>query len=157
MTRIVSAMSFCTALLATSFFVEAAFAATEPSDACALLTPAQITSVMQTPYSPAVKTVAPLPSLNAETGTDCRYEGKKPLWFRIYYDGSAGDATTLFAKFKAIYGPNTDVPGLGDEAYFDKEGALHARKGNVRFYLALTTGEQQTALLKLGQIVAAQL
>ncbi len=157
MTRHAAILSLGTALLAASFPGRAAFGATEPSDPCALLTPAQISSVMQTPYSPAVKTVAPLPSLDAETGTDCRYEGKKPLWFRIYYDGSAADATTLFAKFKAIYGPNTDVPGLGDDAYLDKEGALHARKGNVRFYIALTTGEQQKTLLKLGQMVAAKL
>ncbi len=157
MGRLAAILSLGTALLVASFSREAAFGATEPSDPCALLPPAQISTVMQTPYSPAVRTVAPLPSLNAETGTDCRYEGKKPLWFRIYYDGSAADATTLFAKFKAIYGPNTDVPGLGDEAYVDKEGAVHARKGNVRFYLALTTGEQKTALLKLSQIVAASL
>jgi hypothetical protein len=82
-----------------------------------------------------VKSVAPRPLANSVVGTDCRYNGRNPLWFRIYYDGSANDATTLFAKLKVFYSPNTPASGIGDEAYFDKEGALHVRKDNVRFYL----------------------
>jgi hypothetical protein len=36
-----------------------------------------------------------------------------------------------------VYSPQTPVTGLGDEAYFDPQHALHVRKGKVRFYLNL--------------------
>lgn len=97
------------------------------------------------------------PFANTVEGTDCRYSGRNPLWFRIYYDGSASDATALFAKLSAFYSPNTPASGIGDEAYFDKQGALHARKGNVRFYINIGTKGQQAAVTNLGQMVAGQL
>jgi hypothetical protein len=55
-----------------------------------------------------------------------------------------------------FFGTSTPASGIGDEAYFDKDGALHARKGNVRFFLNAGKG-QQVALTKLGEIVAGQL
>ena len=145
------------ALFAVFLFADAAQAATEPPDPCSLLTPAQVNSVMQATYAAPVKSVAPRPFANSVPGTDCRYNGRNRLWFRIYYDGSANDATALFAKLKVFYSPNTPASGIGNEAYFDKKGALHARKGNVRFYLDLGTDEQQAALTKLAEIVAGQL
>jgi hypothetical protein len=157
MTRIVKSMLPIAALFAVFLFADAAHAATEPSDPCSLLTPAQLSSVMRATYAAPVKSVAPRPFANSVPGTDCRYNGRNPLWFRIYYDGSANDATTLFAKLRVFYSPNTPASGIGDEAYFDKEGALHARKGNVRFYLDLGTDKQQAEVTKLGEIVAGQL
>ncbi len=144
-------------IFAGCLFADAAHAATEPPDPCSLLTPAQVSSVMQATYTAAVKTVAPRPFANSVQGTDCRYNGRNPLWFRIYYDGSANDATSLFAKLKVFYSPNTPASGIGDEAYFDKEGALHARKGNVRFYIIVGTDKQQAAVTKLAGFVAGQL
>jgi hypothetical protein len=145
------------ALFAVCLFGGAAHAATEPPDPCSLLTPTQVSGVMQATYAAAVKTVAPRPFANSVQGTDCRYNGRNPLWLRIYYDGSANDATSLFAKLKVFYSPNTLAPGIGDEAYFDKEGALHTRKGNVRFYVDIGTDKQQAAVAKLAEIVAGQL
>jgi hypothetical protein len=144
-------------LFAGCLFADAAHAATEPPDPCSLLTPAQVSSVMQATYAAAVKSVAPAPFANSVTGTDCRYNGRNPLWFRIYYDASASDATTLFAKLKVFYSPNTPASGIGDEAYFDREGALHVRKGNVRFYINIGTDKQQARVTNLAQIVAGQL
>ena len=112
---------------------------------------------MQAPYTAPTKSEAPRPFQNTVTGTDCNYKGRNPLWFRIYYDGSAADATALFAKLKMFYGPNTPASGIGDEAYFDKEGALHARKGNVRFYINIKTDKQQDRVRKLGEMVAGKL
>ncbi len=157
MTRVVKSILPIAALFVVSLFACAASGATEPPDPCSLLTPAQVSSVMQATYTAPVKSVAPRPFANSVPGTDCRYNGRNPLWFRIYYDGSANDATTLFAKLKGFYSPNTPASGIGDEAYFDKEGALHARKGNVRFYLNIGTDKQQAAVTKLGEIVAGQL
>jgi hypothetical protein len=146
-----------TALLAVCFFAVSAQASTEPSDPCSLLTPAQLKSALQATYTPAVKTVAPRPYANTVTGTDCHYNGRNPIWFRIYYDGSASDATALFAKLRMFYSPNTPASGIGDEAYFDKEGALHVRKGNVRFYVNAGTDKVQAAVTQLGKVVAGEL
>jgi hypothetical protein len=145
------------ALLAVYLFTPSVYAATEPPDPCSLLTQAQVSSVMRATYTAPVKSVAPRPFANSVQGTDCHYNGRNPLWFRIYFDGSAGDATTLFAKLKPFYSPNTPASGIGDEAYFDKSGALHARKGNVRFYIDIGTDKQQERVTKLGEIVAGQL
>jgi hypothetical protein len=157
MTRSVTKLSPAATLFALSFFVASARAATEPPDPCSLLTPAQVGGALGATYAAPLKSVAPRPNANAVTGTDCRYNGKNQLWFRIYFDGSSSDATTLFAKLKMFYGPNTPASGIGDEAYFDKQGALHARKGNVRFYLTEATDNEQAALTKLGEVVAGQL
>jgi hypothetical protein len=157
MTRIGKPMLPIAALFAGFLFAGAAHAATEPPDPCSLLTPAQVSTVMGATYAAPVKSVAPRPFANTVQGTDCRYNGRNPLWFRIYYDGSASDATALFAKLRAFYSPNTPASGIGDEAYFDKEGALHARKGNVRFYINIGTNGQQAAATNLGQKVADQL
>jgi hypothetical protein len=58
---------------------------------------------------------------------------------------------------KPLFDPSTPASAIGDEAYFDHAGALHARKGNVRFYLDIGTDKQQAALTKLGKIVAGEL
>ena len=157
MTRFVKAMSPTGALFAVYLFAASAHAATEPPDPCSLLTLAQVGSVMRAPYTAPAKSVAPLPYANSGPGKDCRYNGRNPLLFRIYYDGSASVATALFAKVKPFFIPNTPASGIGDEAYFDHEGALHARKGNVRFYLDIGTDKQPAALTKLGEIVAGEL
>ena len=138
-------------------FVASANAATAPADPCTLLTAAQVSSALAGTYVAPQKTVAPRPYRNTVEGTDCNYRGNRggELLFRIYFDPSAGDATSLFAKLKMFYGPPTPV-SIGDEAYFDGKGALHARKGNVRFYLEAGEGKQ-AALTALGGIVAGQL
>jgi hypothetical protein len=157
MTRFVKAMWLTASLIAVYLFVASAHAATEPPDPCTLLTQAQVSSVMQATYTAPVKSVAPRPFATSVQGTDCHYNGRNPLWFRIYYDGSAGDATALFAKLKPFYAPNTPASGIGDEAYIDKSGALHARKGNVRFYIDIGTDKQRERVTKLGETVAGKL
>ena len=152
----VKAMLPASALLAVYLSAAPAQAATQPSDPCSLLTPAQVGSALGATYAAPSKSVAPRPYPSSGPGTDCRYTGRTELLFRIYYDGSAGDATTLFAKLKMFFGNGTPASGIGDEAYFDKDGALHARKGNVRFFLSAGNG-QQAALTKLGAMVAGQL
>lgn len=146
------------ALLAAAVSVVSAPAANAPTDPCSLLTPAQVGSALGGTYVAPQKTVAPRPYRNTVEGTDCAYRrgnGSGDLLFRIYFDPSAGDATTLFAKLRMFYGPATPV-SVGDEAYFDGKGALHARKGNVRFYLEAGEGKQ-AALTALGGVVAGQL
>jgi hypothetical protein len=157
MKSLVKPMLPAAALFAACLFAASARAATEPPDPCSLLTPAQLAGVLRATYTGPSKSEAPRPYPNSGPGTDCRYKGRNDLMFRIYFDGSAGDATALFAKVKPFFAPNTEASGIGDEAYFDNEGALHVRKGNVRFYLNAGTNKLQDALTKLGGIVAGQL
>jgi hypothetical protein len=147
------------AMFAGYLFAASAHGATAPADPCSLLTPVQVGSTMGGTYVAPQKTVAPRPYRNTVEGTDCTYRrsnGSGDLLFRVYFDPSAGDATTLFAKLKIFFGAGTPASGIGDEAYFDEKGALHARKGNVRFYLEAEAGKQ-AALTTLGGIVAGEL
>jgi hypothetical protein len=82
--------------------------------------------------------VAPRPFANTVTGTDCNYLAKgSKLWFRAYVDPSPAASADLFTRLSKFYGTPKPVSGLGDEAYFDEQHALHVRKGKVRFYLNL--------------------
>jgi hypothetical protein len=99
--------------------------------------------------------VAPRPYASSGPGTDCRDNGRTELLFRVYYDGSASDATTLFARLKVFFGSGTPASGIGDEAYFDKSDALHARKGNVRFYLEAGKGNEAARIEVVTPIFAA--
>jgi hypothetical protein len=134
-----------------------AVAATAPADPCSLLTAAQVGSALGGKVGAPEKSVAPRPYANTVQGTDCHYSsGSSELLFRIYFDPSAGDATTLFAKLKLFYSPPIPVAGLGDEAYFDPNHGLHGRKGNVRFFLSL--GDHTDQQLKaLASLVAGQI
>jgi hypothetical protein len=149
----------CAMLVAVVGTLRPASATTAPADPCSLLTATAVSSAAGTPYNPPRSSVAPRPYANTAQGTDCHYSPKgsgDELLFRIYFDPSAAEATTLFARLKMFFGPPTAVTGVGDEAYFDGRDALHARKGNVRFYLEM--GEQHQAWLKtLGSLVAGQI
>jgi hypothetical protein len=113
--------------------------ATEPTDdLCSLLPPAEVSKTLGRAYDSPQKSVAPRPYANTAEGTDCNYLAKgSKLWFRAYVDPSPSAAADLFARLGKFYSPQTPVPGLGDEAYFDPAHALHVRKGKVRFYINL--------------------
>ncbi len=154
MARFGKALLVAAALIGTATTIPRARAATAPSDPCALLTAADVGKGMGHTYNAPEKTIAPRPYANTVQGTDCRYtpsNGGGELLFRIYFDPSAAEATSLFAKLKLFYSPPTPVPGLGDEAYFDPQRGLHVRKGNVRFFLNVgdTTDNQLKAIASL--------
>jgi hypothetical protein len=126
------------AFLVTSCAVHSARASEPPADLCALLPAAEVSKTLGKAYDSPEKSVAPRPYANTATGTDCNYPAKgSKLWFRAYVDPSPSAAAELFAKLGKFYSPQTPVAGLGDEAYFDPQHALHVRKGKVRFYLNL--------------------
>lgn len=128
------------ALLLSACLAQPAKAANEPpADLCALLPAADVGKILGRSFDPPEKSVAPRPYANTAQGTDCHYSAKSgKLWFRAYVDPSPAAATELFDKLGMFYQPQTPVPGLGDQAYFDREHALHVRKGKVRFYLNLS-------------------
>jgi hypothetical protein len=136
----------------------AASASTAPADPCSLLSASAVGTAMGVAYSAPTKSVAPRPFANTVEGTDCRYKssaGGNVLLFRIYFDASAAQATELHARLKMFYGPGTEVPGVGDEAYFDDGHGLHVRKGNVRFFLS--QGDNEKPLTALAKVVAGAL
>jgi hypothetical protein len=126
--------------LVTTCAVHSARASEPPADLCSLLPAAEVSKVLGQAYAAPEKSVAPRPFANTNTGTDCNYLSKSgsKLWFRAYVDPSPSAATELFARLSQFYGPPTPVKGLGDEAYFDSQHALHVRKGKVRFYINLS-------------------
>lgn len=138
-------------------FGELANAAEPPSDVCSLLPPAVLSKTLGRSYGAPKKTAAPRPFANTNEGTNCTYDsGAKSFLFLVYVDPSVPASTDLFAKLKSYFGKgSTDVSGVGDEAYLDKSGALHVRKGKVRYFLDGSTDGKQ--LKDLANAIAAQL
>jgi len=132
-----------------------------PADLCSLLPAAEVSKILGQAYNSPKKSVAPRPFANTNTGTDCNYlsKGGSKLWFRAYVDPSPAAATDLFAKLSKFYSPPAPVKGVGDEAYFDPQHAIHVRKGKVRYYLNLSpeTPSMEKQLRDLAGGVAGRL
>ncbi len=109
-----------------------------PPDLCSLLPSAALSKAAGQTYGAPTATVAPRPFPNTNQGTDCTYKsGEHSFLFRVYVDPSESASTSLFAKLKFYFGSGSkDVSGVGDEAYLDKLGDLHVRKGKVRYFLS---------------------
>jgi hypothetical protein len=148
------------ALLATGWAIPSANAAEPPANLCSLLPAADISKTLGQTYGAPDKSAAPRPFAGTNEGTDCNYHAKgSKLWFRAYVDPSPAAAKELFAKLAMFYAPPTPVKGLGDEAYFDPQHALHVRKGKVRFYINLSPMEasKEKQLQDLGAAVVGRL
>ena len=148
-------------LIATTCAVRSATVAEPPADLCSLLPAADISKTLGQTFGAPQKTVAPRPFAGTNEGTDCNYRSKtgSKLWFRAYVDPSPAAAKELFARLSTFYAPPVPVKGLGDEAYFDPQHALHVRKGKVRFYINLSPMEasKEKQLSDLGSAVAGRL
>ncbi len=145
------------AILLFACFSEAARAAEPPSDLCSLLPAATVGKTLKRAYDSPQKSVAPRPFRNTNEGTDCKYgSGLNLVLLRVYVDPSPSASADLFAKLKSYFKDgSTDVSGVGDEAYLDKDHGLHVRKGKVRYFLdGAGTPKQKT---DLAVWIAAQL
>ena len=115
-----------------------AVASAEPSDdpasvdVCALLSPADATSVAQADKLDGAQTASSVYKLTthkeddgAEDSSACRFD---------ISDGNA-EGTVLFQVGAAVrmdeYSDGTKVPGLGDEAYINSNGGSVVRVGNL--------------------------
>jgi hypothetical protein len=143
----------------------AALAASAPADPCSLLPAAEAGKVLHEDVAAPQGKVAPRPYKDTAQGTDCIYKtgsGRKSIVFRIYFDSTTAQSQELFKRLGAFYGDSTPAAGIGDAAYLDRNHALHARKGNVRFYIELNgvgsdAAAKDKALTKLGAGVAGRL
>jgi hypothetical protein len=146
--------------LAVSCAIPFARAAEPPADLCSLLSADQVSKAFGQPFKAPTKSVAPRPYANTAEGTDCAYSTThgSELLFRAYVDPSPTAATELHVKLKAFYSPSVPAPGVGDEAYFDRDHAIHVRKGKVRYYLSFRRDPSSEKPLKdLASQVAGRL
>lgn len=150
-------LSLVIALLLIACSGELARANEPPSDLCSLLPAAVLSKAVGQTYGAPTATVAPRPFPNTNQGTDCTYKsGEHTFLFRVYVDPSAPASTELFARLKMYFGSGSkEVSGVGDEAYLDKQGDLHVRKGKVRYFLSGTRDSKKLNDLATG--IAAQL
>jgi hypothetical protein len=144
------------------FTAKKALATVSPTDPCSLLTEMQVSSTVGDKYGAPVRSVAPRPFENTVEGTDCQYTGggEHHVLFRIYFDVSAAQATDLHARLKMFFGSDSTPATVGDEAYIDRNNAIHVRKGNVRYFLTIPHGDTpngRTQLLALAALVAREL
>jgi len=137
-----------------------------PSDACTMLSAAQLAKVLGQQFGPPAKSTAPAAFRDSPTGTDCEYRTgnglPRSLLFRIYVESSPAAAKATFDKLSKYYGPNTNLPGNWDTAYLDANHAIHVQKGKVRYYLNLDpigndTANAEKQLKDLATWVAGQL
>ena len=154
---------FAATLLLALAAVRPALASEPPADLCSLLPAADVSKALGHAYAAPQKSVAPRPFRNTNEGTDCNYLAKDggKLLFRAYVDPSAAASAELFKNLSMWYGTPTPIKGVGDEAYFDKDHAIHVRKGKVRYYLNLSGSENAAAkenqLTELAKQVAGRL
>jgi hypothetical protein len=150
-------------ILAFGFARQRAWATDSPRDPCSLLTTAQVSSALGDKYGPPEKSVAPRPFPNTVQGTDCQYKtasGQDQVLFRVYFDVSAAQATDLHTRLKTFFGKDSTPATVGDEAYVDRNDAIHVRKGNVRYFLTISHGGTPSGrkqILALAALVAGEL
>ena len=150
-------------ILGIGFAGQRAWATGTPTDPCSLLTAAQVSSALGDKYGAPEKSVAPRPFANTVQGMDCQYKtasGQDQVLFRVYFDTSAAQATDLHTRLKMFFGKDSTPATVGDEAYVDKNDAIHVRKGNVRYFLTISHGDTPSGrkqILTLAALVAGEL
>jgi hypothetical protein len=150
-------------ILGFGFAGQRARATDSPKDPCSLLTAAQVSSALGDKYGSPAESVAPRPFANTVQGTDCQYKtasGQAQLLFRVYFDASVAQATDLHTRLKMFLGKDGTPANVGDEAYVDKSGAIHVRKGNVRYFLSISHGDTpdgRKQVLALASLVAGEM
>jgi hypothetical protein len=150
-------------ILGFGFAAQEAVAIDSPTDPCSLLTAAQVSSTMGDKYGAPGKSVAPRPFANTVEGTDCQYKtasGEDQVLFRVYFDVSAAQATDLHMRLKMFFGKDSTPANVGDEAYVDRNNAVHVRKGNVRYFLTISHGGTPSGrkqILALAALVAGEM
>jgi hypothetical protein len=150
-------------VLGSGFAGQEAWATDSPKGPCSLLTAAQVSSTLGDKYGAPEKSVAPRPFANTVQGTDCQYKTaseQDQVLFRVYFDISVAQASDLHARLKMFFGKDSTPAKVGDEAYVDRNDAIHVRKGNVRYFLTISHGDTPSGrkqILALAALVAAEL
>ena len=153
---------WATGLMPIVFLGHVTLGSVQPGNACSWLTPAELQKTLgQTFDAPQQSSV--MPAFRGQTaGTQCEYKSPSGMDVLLiaYTDRSADEAKTTFGTMAAADKAIAKPGGVGDDAYVDKEHAIHVLKGKVRYYIEVATGviggDKQALAIDLAKIVAAQ-
>lgn len=133
--------------------------AAPPSDACSLLTPAQIQKVTGSAFGAPNVTAAPPAFGQQPWGSHCTYTshsaGHTAVDFIVYSDASPTEAKQTFEKL-SLWFPPKSRPAIGDSAYLDSQGAIHVLRGKTRFYISVSPRDEKQ-VTDLAASVAAEM
>lgn len=161
----------CSRLVVSALFVALVLHATavrgeQPApDPCAWLTTAQLNKTLGQRFAAPEQSVAPAAYAGQPSGTKCGYKseqgGAVEVTFIVYVDPSPAQAKATFEKLSTFFPATSKPGGIGDAAYVDEGYAIHVLKGNVRYYISVSTSdatpESQKQLRDLATGVAAQI
>jgi hypothetical protein len=154
---------WATGLMPIVFLGHVTLGSIQPGNACSWLTPAQLQKTLGQPFD-APQQGSAEPAFQGQTvGTQCEYKSRSGMDVLLiaYTDRSADEAKTTFGTLAAAYTATAKPGGVGDDAYVDKQHAIHVLKGKVRYYIAVATGvtggDKQALAIELAKVVAAQL
>ena len=127
-------------------------APTPAKDACSLLTPAQIQKVLGQPFDEPKETPL-IPPFGEKWGSHCIYRAQKGgnyaviVDFFVYVTASAAEARQWF-DMGAAGEKKKSKPAIGDDAYITVLGEIHVLKGEILYWIAITsaTEKQRTDL-----------
>lgn len=115
--------------------------ATAPSDACALLTPAQVEKVVGQPFNAPTKTPL-IPPFGDKWGSHCTYKSQKGgnivVDFFVYVTASPAQAKQWFNMGAAV-AKHKSPAAIGDSAYIDYS-EIHVLKSNVLYWIVISPG-----------------
>ena len=153
------------AFLVLAFQANAAGAKEPPSDVCSLLTPQLLQKTLGQPFGAPEKSTAPAAYRGQPSGTNCNFSDQKGgslgVRFIVYVDRSPAEAKQTFEKLSVFFPAESKPSGIGDSAYIDNNHAIHVLKGNVRFFINVSSDASDTTREKqardLAIAVAAQI
>jgi hypothetical protein len=130
-----------------------------------LLTPQLLQKTLGQPFGAPEKSTAPAAYRGQPSGTNCNFSEQKGgslgVRFIVYVDRSPAEAKQTFEKLSVFFPAESKPSGIGDSAYIDNNHAIHVLKGNVRFFINVSSDASDTTREKqardLAIAVAAQI
>ena len=125
---------------------------------CAWLTAADFTKVLGQNEPSSGQSAAPPAYHGQNPGTKCVY-GSGHVQLIAYVDNSAEEAKSTFAKLQMFFPATSNPSSIGDDAYIDKDHAIHVLKGKVRFYIKISDSDAKVEkqARDLAQLVVARI
>ena len=126
-------------------------------DPCSWLTPAQLTKAFGGPQFAQPQRASAIPAyVGQNPGTKCEYgaSGGVNVELIVYVDHTPAEAKTTFAKLSMFYPATSKPGGIGEDAYVDKQHAIHVLKGSTRFYINISSHDPEAKREQLSRDLA---
>ena len=116
-----------------------------PAAVCGWLTPAQLQKALGSQFAAPERHDWPPAYAGQPWGTSCTFNAgsSSDVVLIGYIDPSAAEAKATFERLSTFFPPESKVTGVGDEAYIDKNGAIHVLKGKYRYFIRIDGGGAQ--------------